>query len=521
MTLLSWRNHFTCDIFAENGSAHIESLCKWGPSTFTLRTSRAAERSAARGSGHPRPGRSDLGGRIRAFQAACARASRRPISRDRRSGSAGRWSGSGARRWRCKGSAEMSKDTSSQSIVVGFAGMTHLGIVSAASVAAKGFLTICYDPDAKLIARLAAGDIPVVEPDLDDLIRANGARQVFTADLSRLAECDVVYISTDVPTDDSGQSDLSGIVALIDRVARRAEARRPSCHSVARCRRAFTRGLRVAPHARLYYQVETLVFGRAVERALHPERTIVGCADPARRSSRVISPSSSPSAARSCRCATRAPNWRRSRSTAASSPRSASPTRWRRLCEKIGADWSEIVPALKLDARIGPHAYLSPGLGIAGGNLERDLATVDRAVGASSIRTRRRARVDRQQPTSPRLGGAHDPHRAARRTNRRRRSRSGASPTRRTRIRSRIRRRSQPSRQLPEARFVVHDPVVQRAMSRAHARVEAGADPLCRRQRRRRADDLDAVAAVPGDRPRTQIARSDARAHRSRSLSRA
>lgn len=38
MTLLMWRNHFTCDILAENGTAHIESLCKWGPSTFTLRT---------------------------------------------------------------------------------------------------------------------------------------------------------------------------------------------------------------------------------------------------------------------------------------------------------------------------------------------------------------------------------------------------------------------------------------------------------------------------------------------------
>jgi predicted dehydrogenase len=37
MTLLSWRNHFTCDVFAENGSAHISSLCKWGPSTFTVR----------------------------------------------------------------------------------------------------------------------------------------------------------------------------------------------------------------------------------------------------------------------------------------------------------------------------------------------------------------------------------------------------------------------------------------------------------------------------------------------------
>ena len=38
MTLLNWRNHFTCDIFAEKGSAHIASLCKWGPASFTVRT---------------------------------------------------------------------------------------------------------------------------------------------------------------------------------------------------------------------------------------------------------------------------------------------------------------------------------------------------------------------------------------------------------------------------------------------------------------------------------------------------
>lgn len=38
MTLLSWRNHFTCDVIAEHGSAHIESLCKWGPSSFIHRT---------------------------------------------------------------------------------------------------------------------------------------------------------------------------------------------------------------------------------------------------------------------------------------------------------------------------------------------------------------------------------------------------------------------------------------------------------------------------------------------------
>ena len=37
VTLLSWRNHHYTDVLAEKGSAHIQSLCKWGPSTFTVR----------------------------------------------------------------------------------------------------------------------------------------------------------------------------------------------------------------------------------------------------------------------------------------------------------------------------------------------------------------------------------------------------------------------------------------------------------------------------------------------------
>lgn len=40
MTLLSWRNTFTADVFAEHGSAHINCLCKWGPSTLTVRRRR-------------------------------------------------------------------------------------------------------------------------------------------------------------------------------------------------------------------------------------------------------------------------------------------------------------------------------------------------------------------------------------------------------------------------------------------------------------------------------------------------
>ena len=38
MMLLSWRNYFSADVYGANGSAHITSLCKWGPSEFIHRS---------------------------------------------------------------------------------------------------------------------------------------------------------------------------------------------------------------------------------------------------------------------------------------------------------------------------------------------------------------------------------------------------------------------------------------------------------------------------------------------------
>lgn len=46
------------------------------------------------------------------------------------------------------------------------------------------------------------------------------------------------------------------------------------------------------------------------------------------------------------------------------------------ISKLIGSEWDDVVSALKLDRRIGKYAYLSPGLGISGGNLERDLETI-------------------------------------------------------------------------------------------------------------------------------------------------
>lgn len=37
ITLLSWRNTFTLDVFGSLGSVHVHGLCKWGPSILTVR----------------------------------------------------------------------------------------------------------------------------------------------------------------------------------------------------------------------------------------------------------------------------------------------------------------------------------------------------------------------------------------------------------------------------------------------------------------------------------------------------
>jgi UDPglucose 6-dehydrogenase len=261
--------------------------------------------------------------------------------------------------------------------VVGFAGMTHLGLISASAAAGRGFEVVCFDRDPALVRRLAQQDWPVLEPGLDGLIRGNATRQRFTPVLSDLAACDVVYVAPDVPTDDQGASDLSGLTALINEVA---PALKPQAVMVvlSQVTPGYTRALGVLAPERLYYQVETLVFGQAVERALKPERIIVGCADPAAplddRLRAVLEAFGCPILLmryESAELAKISINCCLVASVAVANTLAE-------LCERIGADWSEIAPALKLDRRIGPHAYLAPGLGIAGGNLERDLATVRR-----------------------------------------------------------------------------------------------------------------------------------------------
>lgn len=258
---------------------------------------------------------------------------------------------------------------------IAYVGMTHLGLCSSISAASKGFDTLGFDLDPDLVGRLNEGKLPVNEPELDELLRDNSARIAFSTDPEKLAACDVIYVAPDVPTDDAGQSDLAKLEQLLALVVEHARAGSVIV-VLSQVPPGFTRA-RQRPGRPIYYQVETLVFGRAVERATRPERFIVGCpGDPAQPLPGALTAYLEafgcpilPMRLESAEFAKISINCCLVASVTVANTLAE-------LCERIGADWSEIVPALKLDARIGPRSYLAPGLGIAGGNLERDLATV-------------------------------------------------------------------------------------------------------------------------------------------------
>jgi len=264
--------------------------------------------------------------------------------------------------------------TDNQHITIGCMGMTHLGLVHACAFAEKGFNLVCYDSNSALIESLQQSDFPIEEPDFKALCHRHFSQFHFSSQIQDLVACDVIFIAYDVPTDGQGNSDLTVIRDLIEAV-QPVLSSKTTLVLLSQVPPGFTRQLPIKKD-RLFYQVETLIFGCAMERARFPERYIVGMNDPTS-----ILPSAYARLLESFHCPILKMRYESAELAKISINlflvSSVSTTNMiAEVCESIGADWADIAPTLRLDKRIGPHAYLKPGLGIAGGNLERDLKTL-------------------------------------------------------------------------------------------------------------------------------------------------
>jgi UDPglucose 6-dehydrogenase len=263
-----------------------------------------------------------------------------------------------------------------------FLGLSHLGVVSSIGWASLGEPVIAVDLDPRPVARLRAGELPVLEPSLDELFAATRNRMTFGTDPALIRDAGLVITARDVPTDAGNASDLSPVTALIDAAIPHLRAG-VALVVMSQVPPGFTRRLGDKIRARrpdleftLHSWIETLVFGNAVQRFLKPERIMLGCADPA---------APLPRALQAAVTRFRAPVFRMRYESAELTKTAINlylcaavtyANTLSDLCEAVGGDWSEMTPALRLDRRIGRAAYIRPGLGIAGGNLERDLVTL-------------------------------------------------------------------------------------------------------------------------------------------------
>jgi len=258
-------------------------------------------------------------------------------------------------------------------VKAGFLGLTHLGLVYSTATASRGVEVVQFDLDASVVERLRQGILGISEPGLEELWIETSDRRHLTNNPQVLASCDLLFVVADVSTDEGGRSDLSGVENLIDVAVANAQLDTPIIIR-SQVPPGFCRQW-AAIQLPMVYHVETLVFASAVDRALSPDRHIIGVGDPSaplpdayRNWLEMFPASQYVMSYESAELAKIAINLFLAASVSTTNSLAE-------LCERVGATWDEIAPCLRADARIGEHAYLQPGLGISGGNLERDLGT--------------------------------------------------------------------------------------------------------------------------------------------------
>lgn len=100
---------------------------------------------------------------------------------------------------------------------IAIVGTGYVGLVSGTCFSEMGIDVTCVDVDINRINRLIAGDIPIYEPGLDDMVKRNveAGRLHFTTDLRDcLDNVEIVFSAVGTPPDEDGSADLKYVLAV-------------------------------------------------------------------------------------------------------------------------------------------------------------------------------------------------------------------------------------------------------------------------------------------------------------------
>lgn len=260
-------------------------------------------------------------------------------------------------------------------------GTGYVGLVTGTCLAESGHPVTCVDVDAKKIATLRSGGIPIYEPGLEELVARNVREQrlTFTTSLDEaMLDCDVAFIAVGTPPGETGEADLSYVLAAAEGIGknllRYTVIVNKSTVPVGSAERVTEV---VAAVARAPFDVvsnpEFLKEGTAVDDFMRPDRVVVG---------------TSSERARAVMAELYAPFVRTEQPILFMDPRSAELCKYAAnamlatrisfmndlaaLCDRLGGDMDQVRRGMGSDKRIG-YSFLFPGVGFGGSCFPKDV----------------------------------------------------------------------------------------------------------------------------------------------------
>ncbi len=258
-------------------------------------------------------------------------------------------------------------------------GLWHLGIVTAACLAKKGFTVVGLDLDSGIVSSIRQGKLPIHEPGLDELVACGckEGRLTFTDDPRALQDAEMAWITFDTPVNEDDCADVEfvekNIASIMSYIKDGAAVIISSQVPVGFTRRIEEKYASNYPDRKVTfaYSPENLRLGKAISVFENPGRIIIGIRNLQDKDKFL------PLFSNLCNRL----EWMRIESAemtkhAINSFLAASVVFANEiavLCEKVGADAKEVERGLRSEERIGPKAYICPGAAFSGGTLARDI----------------------------------------------------------------------------------------------------------------------------------------------------
>jgi len=264
-------------------------------------------------------------------------------------------------------------------------GAGYVGLVTGACLAAIGHHVIGMDVDEEKVRRLNAGEVPIYEPGLADLVTTHRRRLTFTTDAGEAyRQSEFIFVCVDTPPTYSGDADLSRIWQVIERLPPEdgprvlvTKSTVPVGTGAAIQAELAARGL---AHVSYCSNPEFLREGTAIADFMQPDRVVVGADTPETRD-RVAS-LYDPLEATVLKTDVASAEMIKYASNAFLATKISFINEIANVCEATGADVRTVAAGMGLDRRIGPQ-FLQAGIGYGGSCFPKDVSALKQLAGNS------------------------------------------------------------------------------------------------------------------------------------------